>query len=298
MMKKHLISGCAAALAAVMLFSGCANHLEDITKEIPENTRSVLGREYVITMDKEIPDSSSFKIKVDEMENVKVTVYQVRRNSSLYTPYEGWRESYEFLAGLCLFPVAVVSNVFSVVTFGMFPFSWSAEVTKYSFDGMNPCMNFESRDRVEEIPDKVERVLVDSYTESKQKPLADENLIVRAGGDSYWRIRTDKLGRTEIVLLSTDLEKSKPVTSRHLDIYLEKDNAKCKTVPMSRRLLGRLADARKAMIKYYSAPNGEGLAACVKTLENLSFEDLAFRLEEDELRKHPDFRSAFDRAVK
>lgn len=297
-MKIHLIHGFGAALAAAMLFSGCANHLEDITKEIPENTRSVLGSQYVITMDKEIPDSSSFKIKVDEMENVKVTVYQVRRNSSLYTPYEGWRESYEFFAGLGLFPVAVVSNIFSVVTFGMFPFSWSAEVTKYSFDGMNPCMNFESHDRVEEIPNKVERALVDSYTESKQKPLADENLIVRAGSDSYWRIRTDKLGCAEIVLLSTDLEKSKPVTSRHLDIYLEKDNAKCKTVPMSRRLLGRLADARKAMIKYYSAPSGEGLAACVKTLENLSFEDLAFRLEEDELRKHPDFRPAFEKAVK
>ena len=67
---------------------------------------------------------------------------------------------------------------------------------------------------------------------------------------------------------------------------------------MSRRLLGRLADARRAMIKYYSAPNGEGLAACVKKLEELSFEDLAFRLEEDELGKHPDFRTAFDRAVK
>ena len=297
-MKQHLISAFGAAAAAVMFLAGCANHLEDITKEIPENTRMVQGRQYVITMEKEIPDSSSFKIKVDEMESVRVTVYQVRRNSSLYTPYEGWRESYEFLAGLGLFPVAVVSNVFSVVTFGMFPFSWSAEVTKYSFDGMNPCMNFESRDRVEEIPDKVERALVDSYTESKQKPLANEWLIIRAGNDAYWRVRTDQLGRAEIVLLSTDLEKSKPITSRHLDIYLEKGDVKCRTVPMSRRLLGRLADARKAMIKYHSSPSGEGLAACVKTLENLSFEDLAFRLEEDELKNHPEFRDAFERAVK
>ena len=297
-MKFGIVSTFGAALAAILGFAGCANHLEDITKEIPENTRSVLGSQYVIAMDKEIPDSSSFKIKVDELENVQVTVYQVRRNSSLYTPYEGWRESYEFLAGLGLFPVAVVSNVFSVVTFGMVPFSWSAEVTKYSFDGMNPCMNFESRDRVEEIPDKVERTLVDSYTESKQKPLAEEWLIIRAGSDTYWRVRTDKLGRAEIVLLSTDLEKSKPVTSRYLDIYLEKDDVKCRTVPMSRRLLGRLADARKAMMKYHSSPSGEGLATCVKTLEGLAFEDLAFRLEEDELKKHPEFRDAFDRAVK
>jgi len=297
-MKRHLISAFGAAAAAIMLLSGCANHLEDITKEIPENTRTVQGRQYVITMDKEIPDSSSFKIRVDEIETVKVSVYQVRRNSSLYTPYEGWRESYEFLAGLGLFPVAVVSNVLSVFTFGMFPFSWSAEVTKYSFDGMNPCMNFESRDRVEEILGKGERALVDTYTESKQKPLAEEWLVIREGSDSYWRVRTDRLGRAEIVLLSTDLEKSKPITSRHLDIYLEKDNAKCRTVPMSRRLLGRLAEARKAMMKYHASPSGAGLAACVKTLEGLSFEDLAFRLEEDELKKHPGFRAEFERAVK
>ena len=67
---------------------------------------------------------------------------------------------------------------------------------------------------------------------------------------------------------------------------------------MSRRLLGRLADARKAMIKYHSSPSGEGLAGCVKTLEGLSFEALAFRMEEDELKKHPEFREAFERALK
>ena len=286
------------ALCAAAFLAGCANHLEDITKEIPENSRKVLGSQYVITMDKEIPDSAAFKIKVEEMENVRVTVYQVRRNSSLYTPYEGWRESYEFLAGLGLFPVAVVSNVVSVFTFGMFPFEWSGAVTKYSFDGMNPCMNFESRSRVEEIPAKVERVLVDSYTESKQKPLANEWLVIRAGGDTYWRVRTDQLGRAEIVLLSVDLDKSKPIHSRHLDIYLEKDNVKCKTVPMSRRLLGRLADARRAMLKYYTAPSGEALAVCVKTLEKLSFEELAFQIEENELKKHPDFRAAFEQSLK
>ena len=287
-----------AALAAALLFAGCANHIEDITKEIPENTRTVLERQYVIRTDKEIPDSSSFKITVEELENVRVTVYQVRRDSSLYTPYEGWRESYEVLTGVCLFPVAVISNVVSVVTFGMFPFAWSAEVTKYSFDGMNPCMNFESRGRVEEIPAKVERTQVDSYTESKQTPVANEWLIIRPGNDSFWRVRTDNLGQAEIVLLSTDPDQFKNISSRYLDIYLEKNNIKCKTMPMSRRLLGRLADARKAMLKYYSAPSGASLAACVKELEALSFEGIAFQLEDGELKKHPELREEFEKAVR
>ena len=296
-MNRNILSaGTAACLS--LFFAGCANHLEDITKETPENSRTVLGNQYILTTDKEIPDSSSFKVTLEQLENMKVEVYQVRKNSSLYTPYEGWRESYEVLAGLGLLPVALMSNVVSVFSFGMFPFEWSGEVTKYAFDGMNPCMNFESRSRVEEIPAKVERTLVDSYTESKRNPLVNEWLVVRSGSDTFWRVCTDQLGQAEIILLSIDLDKSKSIDARHLDFYLEKNNVKCKSIPMSRRLLTRLATARKAMMKYYSAPSGTELASCVRKLEELSFEKLALQLEESELQKHPDFRSSFERAIR
>ena len=138
----HLITSGTAA-AVLVFFSGCANHLEDITKEIPENTREVMARQYILTPGKNTPDSSIFKVTLEQIENIRVTTYQVRKVSTICTPYEGWRESYEFLAGLGLFPIAVFSNVFSVFTFGIFPFSWSSELTKYAFDGMNPFMNFE-----------------------------------------------------------------------------------------------------------------------------------------------------------
>lgn len=295
-MRPHL--GAILTAVAVMILSGCANHIEDVVRETPENTRVPEENQYIIKMDKEIPDSSSFRVSLEEVEKVKVTVHQVRKLSSLYTPYSGWRESYEFFAGLGLFPVAIVSNVFSVITFGMFPFEWSKEVTKYSIDGMNPCMNFETRSRMEEIPTKVERTLVDSYTETKRRPVAEQWLIVRFGSDSYLRVRTDRVGQAEIELLSIDLEKSKPVTSRHLEVFLEKNNVKCKSIPLSRKLLSRIASARRAMMKYYSAPNGKELASCVKKLEDLSFEGLALQLEEAELKKHPDFRSVFEEAVK
>ena len=294
---KHFLNVTIAAVA-ILAAAGCANHIEDVVRETPENTRNVIETQYILTSDREIPDSSPFRITLEQVEMVKVTVHQVRKQSSLYTPYSGWRESYEFLAGLGLFPVAVISNVFSAVTFGMFPFSWSAEVTKYSIDGMNPCMNFESRSRMEEIPIKVERSLVDSYMETKRKPLSGEWIVVKFGNDSYRRIHTDKVGQAEIELLSIDLEKSKPITSRYLDVTLEKNNVKCKSIPMTHKLLRRISNARKAMIKYYSSPDGEKLAVCVNRLEELSFEGLALQLEEAELKKHPDFRSAFDEAVK
>ena len=287
-----------AGSAALLLLAGCANHLEDIVKETPENSRSVLGTQYILTMDREIPDGASFKVTLEQVENIKIEVNQVRKVSSLYTPYQGWRESYEFLAGIGLFPVAIVSNVISVFSFGMFPFSWSAEVTKLSFDGMNPCMNFESKERVEEIPQKVERTRVDSYTETKRMPLGGEILIVKPDFNPSWRVRTNQFGQAEIVLLSIDPEKSAALDSRHLDIYLESKNVKCRSIPMSRRLQSRLAQARQAMLKYYTAPDGKGLAACVKKLESLSLEPLAFRLEETELKKHPDFRDSFDQAIK
>ena len=294
---KHTFAAFISTLA-VLIFSGCANHIEDVVRETPENTRNVIENQYILTSDREIPDSSPFRITLEQVEKVKVTVHQVRKQSSLYTPYSGWRESYEFFAGLGLFPVAIISNVFSAITFGMFPFRWSAEVTKYSIDGMNPCMNFESRSRMEEIPSKVERALVDSFTETKRKPLADEWLIVKFGNDSYRRVRTDKVGQAEIELLSIDLEKTKPITSRYLDVTLEKNNVKCKSIPITHKLLRRISNARKAMMKYYSSPGGTELADCVNRLEELSFEGLALQLEEAELKKHPDFRAAFENAVK
>ena len=59
-MKTLLLS----AAAGLLFAAGCANHLEDVTKETPENTRTVLGTQYVLSMDKEIPDSSTFKVTV------------------------------------------------------------------------------------------------------------------------------------------------------------------------------------------------------------------------------------------
>ncbi len=284
-------------IGTALLLSGCANHLENIIKEAPENERIVVDDQYILSLDKDVPDDSSFTVTLEQAENIKVNVFQVRKSSALYTPYQGWREFYEVPAGLGLFPVAICSNILSVFSFGIFPFSASGAITKYSFDGLNPFMNFESRSRVEEIPDQVERTLVDSYTENKRVPLAEEWLLAKSDGNTYYRVSTDKLGQAEIVLLSTDLEQSGSIDIRTLDIYLERDNVKCKSVPLSRRLLNRLSDARKAMLKYYSNPSGTALAECVKKLEDLSFEKLAFQLEAKELQANPAFRTDFEQNI-
>lgn len=292
-MKLGQLSTWGAAIAVLVVFSGCANHLEDITKEIPENTREVTERQYILTSEESTPNSSTFKVTLEQVENIRVTTYQVRKVSAVYTPYEGWRESYEFLAGVGLFPVAVFSNVLSVFTFGIFPFSWSSELTKYAFDGMNPFMNFETHSRVQEIPLSVERTQIDSYTENKRNPLKDEILVIRAG-DDVRRVRTNQRGEADIVLLSADPEAFQRIDSRYLDIYLEKENQKCQTIPISRRFLSRLTQAHETILRYRAAPNAKGLAECVKKLESLSFEDVALQLEERELKAHPDFRREFE----
>lgn len=294
-MKFRLLTASGTATAILLFFAGCANHLEDITKEIPENTRQVVSRQYILTTAKNTPDSSTFKVTLEQIENIRVTTYQVRKVSTICTPYEGWREPYEFLAGLGLFPIAVFSNVFSVFTFGIFPFSWSSELTKYAFDGMNPFMNFESYSRTQEIPLNVERTQIDSYTENKRNPLKNEMLVIRAG-DDVWRVKTNQRGEADIVLLSADPETSQRIDSRYLDIYLEKDNKKYKTVPISRRFLSRLTQANETILRYRAAPSAKGLAECVKKLESLSFEDVALQLEERELKAHPDFRREFEQA--
>lgn len=290
-MKLRLLS----TTAVLVLFSGCANHLEDVTKETPENTRQVLESQYILTAEDNTPNSSTFKVTLEQVENIRVTTYQVRKVSAIYTPYEGWRESYEFLAGVGLFPVAVVSNMVSVFTFGMFPFAWSSELTKYAFDGMNPFMNFETHSRTQEIPLNVERTLVDSFTETKRNPMKDEMLIIRAG-DDVWHVKTNQYGEADIVLLSADPENSQRIDSRYLDIYLAKDNQKYKTIPISRRFFSRLTQAYEAILRYRATPDAKGLAECVKQLESLSFEDIALQLEERELQEYPDFRKEFEQA--
>ena len=283
------------AMAVLALLSGCANHLEDITKEIPENTRQVLDRQYVLNAEENSPNSSTFKVTLEQIENIRVTTYQVRKISAVYTPYEGWRESYEFPAGLGLFPVAVFSNVISVFTFGVFPFSWSSELTKYAFDGMNPFMNFETHSRTQEIPLNVERTQIDSYTESKRNPLKDEILVIRAG-DDVWRVKTNQSGEADIVLISADPGSYQRINSRYLDIYLERDNKRYKRVPISRRFLSRLTQANETILRYRATPSAKGLAECVQKLESLSFEDIALQLEDRELKAHPDFRQEFEQA--
>ena len=91
-------------------------------------------------------------------------------------------------------------------------------------------------------------------------------------------------------------ETSQRIDSRYLDIYLEKDNKKYKTVPISRRFLSRLTQANETILRYRAAPSAKGLAECVKKLESLSFEDVALQLEERELKAHPDFRREFEQA--
>ena len=53
-MKRKILSAGTAAFVS-LFFAGCANHLEDITKETPENSRTVLGNQYILTTDKESP---------------------------------------------------------------------------------------------------------------------------------------------------------------------------------------------------------------------------------------------------
>ena len=109
-------------------------------------------------------------------------------------------------------------------------------------------------------------------------------------------MKTNQRGEAEIILLSADPETSRRIDSRYLDIYLEKDNQKYKTIPISRRYLSRLTQARETILRYRAAPSAKGLAECVKKLESLSFEDIALQLEERELKAHPDFRREFEQA--
>ena len=161
----------------------------------------------------------------------------------------------------------------------------------------------EVRALLEKVCDHVEAIVVPGFpTIEKTRVIAGNSHLLRIDNERRFLCEDDVPGsnleervkRADIVLLSADPENFQRIDSRYLDIYLEKENQKCQTIPISRRFLSRLAQAHETILRYRAAPSAKGLAECVKKLESLSFEDVALQLEERELKAHPDFRREFE----
>lgn len=275
----------AVALVISGFFCGCNNVVRPYDEIVDRIDRTVIGTKHAVVFSPKEPDSFEFTATAANVTKQKIKKYQVFVRGEIVTPYEGWRECYEIPSGLLLVPVSLCSHIISVFTFGVYPFSFSNYVTDLAYSGLNPCLNWESEDRIEKIPAESKDKLVDEAEEDQVSPIPNAVIEVSTGG-AVRKFPTDKFGAANIVLVGLDRRSSLFGGDRLFRFAIEGDSAPVREWLISRQYANRLLRARAAILRYESAPSGKALVRAVKALEELKFTGLAYQLERGELKKH------------
>ena len=282
-MKKPLST--ALVLFCVLLLAGCANTIRTYDDTEDRIERATIGTKYAVLLNPEMPDSFEFTATAATVHKQTVKKFQTFTHGEVVTPYQGWREFYEVPCGLVLVPVSLCSHLISVFTFGVYPFSFSNDVTCVAYSGLNPCLNWESESRTEKRPIDSEDKLIDVTEEDKVTPIP-EAVIKVATSDLTREFKTDEFGTVKLTLVGLDRGESIFRGDREFHFTVSGDTDTTHRLLISREFANKLLRARAAIMRYEAAPTGRKLAETVKTLEELKFTGLAFQLEKRELARH------------
>ncbi len=282
-MKKPLST--ALVLFCALLLAGCANTIRTYDDTEDRIERATIGTKYAVLLNPEMPNSFEFTATAATVHKQTVKKYQTFTHGEVVTPYQGWREFYEVPCGLVLVPVSLCSHLISVFTFGVYPFSFSNDVTCVAYSGLNPCLNWESESRTEKRPLTSEDKLIDETEEDKVTPIPGAVLTV-ATSDISREFKTDEFGTVKLTLVGLDRGESIFRGDREFHFTVSGDAETTHRLLISREFANKLLRARAAIMRYEAAPTGRKLSETVKTLEELKFTGLAFQLEKRELARH------------
>jgi len=274
----------------LLLGSGCANHLRNIDTVSQETERKILGVKYELKLTPETLRDTTYHVDIEKLESAEVKKFEVHTVKELATPYQWWRELYEIPAGIGLLPVSIGSHLLFLCSFGMFPYDIPKSINELSFTGMNPMLNWESSTRTEETLVLMNKKMLSQGNENVKKPVAQKNILVKAG-DLSKICKTDDFGGFTLNFLSLRSEEMFFPLSRKIVFSLESEkNKEIKHYILTRDFLAKLLRARSKMNTYAAHPSGKLLFETVIYLEKTGFEQLAYSLEESELQKHKDDR--------
>ena len=290
-MKKPLST--ALVLFCVLLLAGCANTIRTYDDTEDRIERATIGTKYAVLLNPEMPDSFEFTATAATVHKQTVKKYQTFTHGEVVTPYQGWREFYEVPCGLVLVPVSLCSHLISVFTFGVYPFSFSNDVTCVAYSGLNPCLNWESESRTEKRPLTSDDKLIDVTEEDKVTPIP-EAVIKVATSDLTREFKTDEFGTVKLTLVGLDRGESIFRGDREFHFTVSGDTDTTHRLLISREFANKLLRARAAIMRYEAAPTGRKLAETVKTLEELKFTGLAFQLEKRELARNQENTAFMD----
>ena len=263
----------------------CRNHIKTVTRTSNETNKKELSNNYKVTLTPPKITEARFAVTVESIKKMRVESFQVIREIEFATPYQGWRESYEFISGACLLPASLGSHLVFVFSFGMLPYRYCQRINELAFTGMNPFMNWESSDRVEKTILKNQRKMIDVKEEVKQEPLSNRKISVQLAKMRYPQ-KTDKNGSFEVKLLEPSGNSIVNLYTRKMDLLLDGSDTVLKGIILPRSFLSKINKAQIALTLYASNPNGKELDRTLKQLEKLGFVKLAYELESQELKKH------------
>ena len=283
MRKKHLLMAAFGILPLVL--AGCANHLRDIESASQEEEKKPISVKYDLKLTPETIRDASYHVEIDKQESVEVKKFQVNTVKAIVTPYQGWREFYEVPAGIGLLPVSIGTHLVFICTFGIMPYEVPRYITNLSFTGMNPALNWENEERTEENLVSAERKLLSDVTENIKTPLAQQQITVRSEKDNR-KFTTDEFGGFDLNFLAMDEKDMFYPNARKISFVLEgTPERELKHVILTRDFLSRLSKAQARINTYRQNPSGKDLFDTVIYLEQNGFEQLAYSLEESELKR-------------
>ena len=282
-MKKKIIF-----ISGMILLSlcGCNNHCQSFESDSLEYKRSEKPQiSYQVKSQLQPGSSVMLQFDITEQRKTVIDTYSVRQTIDRYTPYEGWRESYEILMGIGLLPVSLCSHILNVVSFGTFPYSMAAAVTDMSFAGMNPCLNIESTTRFKEVPQKTVRKKIESKTEFQTTPAVNVPVEIRSSNGAL-RTVSQRNGIALINMLDTKGFGPTIKGDREINVHIAGSAIPSDTIIIERvkqRLIMQISEKLQA---YHAAPSGTALYNTVIELESLQAGNLAFLLEKEEMAKN------------
>ena len=268
-----------------LLLTSCANHLRDISTVSQEDDKKILSTRYDLKLTPETIRDSAYHVEIEKLESVEVKNYQVSTVKSIVTPYQGWRELYEVPAGIGLLPVSIGSHLLFIFSFGILPYDIPKSITNLSFTGMNPALNWENEERSEENLVSLERKMLSDITENTKTPLSHQEITVRSDRQNR-KYTTDDFGGFDLHFLALNSADTFFPSGRKVSFIVDGTPEKeLKSVILTRDYLARLLRAQAKINAYRATPSGKDLYDTVIYLEKNGFDQLAYSLEESELRR-------------
>jgi hypothetical protein len=277
----------------LILFTGCANHIKNVAVKDTRIERKIKKEDYFITLasKNKVIQNPEINITIEKLVKRQVTHYEITQGKELFTPYQGWRESYEIPMGVGLFPCALAVSAADFASLGFIPNRFTDDLLDYSFTAMNPCLNIEDEKRVLLKNRKLEKRKIDTRNEVIKLPVAGIKVKLCSVNSNkpLLMIKTSTDGRAEINFLHKKLLKSDFHSQREFALIVV--NNKGKTVARTQLLLDRLLSIKlkkaiKIIGKFHANETPKGLAETIWELEKLKFPKVALNLEKKCLVDH------------